>query len=273
MDDNFYLVCPFNQHYREAILRGAWKRRKEAIRKLREAGHKFLESADFPDAATQWAFQQYWWEQMHLPFSRQELQEGLVYYYGWEKWVDDPWGNSDRFYEWINTTKDNALAAWAINETPGGRFYLATNILYNLTQIDYSSWSPEELHFAVGSGSQYFLGLRWEEFNYPREPLPTRFVNEQIIKVSPERPLFDYRYTIGSIFGASFLTNEYDKRLIKHPEVVGLLDYAIATNPLSAEWPAFAPNGYRFLDEDESWGMFEKSSLPGSYRCGAVLLS
>ncbi len=58
------------------------------------------------------------------PIKSELLRECICVVYGWEKWIDDPWGNSASFDEWLIPTEDNALAVWAGNKNT---YLLAAN--------------------------------------------------------------------------------------------------------------------------------------------------
>lgn len=253
--NNTYLLHSFNDAQVKAIRAGVWKLREEAaIAYTKESGFDSGFSLNDP------MFEPYLHKLLLTPMNRQEMQEVVAKYYGWDKWVDDPWGNSANFNDWVNDTKDNALAVWAVNETPGGRFYLAYNNLWGLAQLDYSQMSPEELVDYIGVGAENFLWVKaytgWEGFQYPKEPLPLGFVNRKILKVSPEYPFQTYRFNIFTIYLRDVAEREMTNRIAEYPEVKGLLAYAIATNP-DIRKATLALTPHYHPDKNKGWEQFE----------------
>ena len=186
--------------------------------------------------------------------------------YGWVKWADDPWGNSRKFAEWEEAVKDDEFAIWAVNETLGGRFYLALGYLLLLPQLDYSKMTPKELVFYEGIGAENFLLIKgysgWEGFYYPKEPLPLGYINEEIIKLYLQRPFSMYREVVFSIYNWFYVSGELTKRIAEHPELEGLLAYANAKHPeIRKLTRALAPKNFHLNDEKEGWGKFERAMI------------
>lgn len=228
-DDDTYLVCPLRDDEVEAIRAKAYKSREKTLaqerkaarlrkreiekrelkerRRLREAGEfvpdsgvscvddlkefrEFSEAYNDPLLYTQFVRRQFYWQ-----LNREQMQRAVAWYFGWDKWSEDPWGSYPRFCEWIVNAHDNEMAVWAVNETSMGRDYLVRGILEGLGQLDYSEMTEKDLLTQIGYGAACFLHTKnytgWDNFlnHYPKEPLPVRLVNGKVSTVYP----FDFK--------------------------------------------------------------------------------
>ncbi|MBE9515076.1 MAG: hypothetical protein IMY79_02940 [Chloroflexi bacterium] len=246
-----YLLCPFSNDEIEAIRAWLWKLMQEAIGAI-------------PTDFDRLMFEHYLREFLLLPLSRQEMQEAVVRHYGWKEWSEDPWGDSATFDKWLDSTHDNEMLVWAANDTAGGRFYLSYRLLWNLALLDYSSISPVLLMDWVGTGAENYLLLKkysgWERFDYPEKPLPTEFVNQQIITIYPSCPFMGYAFTVNSVSRWQFAVKELERRAIEHPELAGFLKYHTATDTIIAELcRKLAPKDYRLPEEYKSREQLEEA--------------
>ena len=207
------------------------------------------------------------------PSSRQEMQQAVVKHYGWEKWSEDPWGDSQNFYEWLGNIrdKDDTQAIWAINETLAGRTNILTYCtLWALRQLDFSKMTNEDLFNYEGIGAKNFRYAKrytgWEDFpsHYPTEPLPARLVNKEIIKGRLFWSFNAYISFVVSIYLWYFASAELDKRTKEHPELAPLLSYVTAKDAQLARLrQELAPKGYQFLNENQAWQKLEESLKRG----------
>jgi len=267
---NLHLLCPFNQDEVEAIRAGAYKLREEAITasskeagRLRKVG-KFVPDSGISDDSL--ISELYLRKLLLVPLNRQEMHEAVAKYYGWGKWSEDPWQSFPRFCEWIHNISDNEQAVWAVNDTFGGRVYLTYGILEGLNQLDYSQMTEEDLLTYIGVGAENFLWVKsytnWDDFDsyYPKEPLPTRLVNEQVIKGYLPYPLGGYRYFVSSIYLWHFALKATVERAKDHPELEAFLSYHTATDArMSGLCRELAPKGYQFPNQNEAWIKLEQS--------------
>ena len=264
-----YLLCRFNEDEVEAIRAGLWELMKEARtaiaekkRQSREAA-AFVSDSGFSDIQPPPTWEAYVHERLLERVSREKMQEVVAKSYGWGEWVDDPWGNSRKFAEWEEGIKDNELAVWAVNETPGGRFYLALGHLLVLAELDYSKMMPKELILYEGTGAENFLRIKrysgWERFYYPKQPLPIGYINEEIIKVYPECPFTMYSEVVFSIYCWFCVSNELTKRIAEHPELEGLLAYANAAEPNIHKLTRALHPKVHLDNQNEAWEKFEKA--------------
>ena len=273
--DNTYLLCPFDHDEVEAIRNGVRVLKEEAFlddiqknRKSRKAG-QFVPDSGF-SLNDNFTFKRYFRQLLHTPLSRQQMQEVVVKYYGWGKWSEDPWGGFSKFCEWLNSISDDERDVWAINETFGGRVYLALWILEHLSRYNYSKITAEDLLTYIGQGAENFLLVKtyagWDDFNYhyPKEPLPTALVNKEIIKVYLGCPFRGFRWFVNSIYLWYFALNEAKERAKEDQALQGLLDYSAATDIQIAELcRKLAPKGYQLPDVDEAWQRLEESVRKG----------
>lgn len=271
LSSNSYLLCRFNEDEVEAIRAGLWELTKEAeadiakkARQSREAG-EFIPDSGFSDIQPPAEWEElYVRERLLERISKQEMQKLVTKRYGWGEWTDDPWGNSRKFAEWEEATKDDELAIWAVNETPGGRFYLALGCLLLLSQLDYSKMKPKELVLYEGTGAENFLFIKgysgWERFYYPKQPLPLGYINEEIIKPYSRWAFTMYREVVFSIYRWFRVSHELSKRIDEHPELKGLAAYASAKHPeIHKLTRALAPKNSHLYGEDEGWDKFESA--------------
>ena len=98
------------------------------------------EACNDPLLSTQFVRRGCYWQ-----LNREQMQRAIAWYYGWEKWLEDPWGSFLKFCEWISNIPDNEMAVWAVNETSMGRDYLVLSILEELVQLDYSKMTEKDL--------------------------------------------------------------------------------------------------------------------------------
>ena len=267
---NTYLLCPFNQAEVEAIRGGVYKLREETFMAIAEENRKSREAGHFvPDSGishNEPISELYFRNLLLMPLSKREMQEAVVRHYGWEKWSEDPWGDFSKFCEWINGISNDERDVWAINDTFGGRVYLTYWILEHLSQFDYSEITEEDFLPWIGVGAENFLRVKsytgWDDFqyHYPDEPLPARFVNEQIIKVYLTCPFSGYRWFINSIYLWYFALKEARERAKGSPELEGFLDYHAATDAHIADLcQKLAPKDYHFPDKNQAWEKLEQS--------------
>ncbi|MFC1972375.1 hypothetical protein ACFLVE_03110 [Chloroflexota bacterium] len=247
-----------------------WKLKEEAElaeasenRKLREAG-QFVPDSGF--SITDDLFETDFRELILMPLSKQKMQEAVIKYYGWEKWSEDPWGGFEKFSEWLKNLSDDERAVWAINDTFGGRVYFTLWTIKRLRQVDFSKIGEKDFLSWIGVGAENFLRAKsytgWDSFqnHYPDEPLPARFVNEQIIKVHLTCPFSTFRWFINSIYLWYFALKEYDERAKGHPELEAFLNYHTATDTQIAELcRKLAPKGYQIPDKEQAWQKVEQS--------------
>ena len=204
----------------------------------------------------------------HASFlSRQQMQEAVAEHYGWEKWSEHPWASYPEFCKWISSTNDDPMAVWAVNNTFGGRSYLGLSTAECMRQFDYPGMDEEDLlvHLAIGTDSHMWLKAYtgWDDFNqhYPPEPLPSRFVNEQIIRLGQSYPLANYRLFIASVSGLHFAQHELIERAKKLPELPAYMNYVAATSAFTANMVGrrLAPEGSTFPDRNQSWEELEQA--------------
>ncbi|MFC1901603.1 hypothetical protein ACFLX3_01560 [Chloroflexota bacterium] len=275
-NDNIYLLCPFDKNEIEEIRIGGRKLRDEALiadtekrRKARGAGC-FVRNSGISDNDDLGIFEMHLRDQLLTPLSSQQMRETVAKHHRWEKWTEDPWGDSQKFYEWLsNISDDDTPAIWAINETLAGRTFLVYGTVWVLDQLDYSKMTEEDLLAYIGLGAENFLCVKhytsWDNFerHYPTEPLPARLVNEELINGWPFWSLNSYRWFVASIYLWYFALNELKKRFIGHPVSAWFLHYQTATSSRLLKYgQALAPKDYRFPDNDESWRKFEKHLEP-----------
>lgn len=243
------LVCPFSAEEEEEVRVGMYELRPRMSllpKPLAEQGVR---------------------EILLVPLATQQMQETVAKYYGWKEWTEDPWGNNDRFIDWLSSCRDNERAVWAINNTVAGRVYLKTNLLYTGSQCDYLKMPPDQIMSLIGNGAGAFLCLKafsgWEYLKYPYVPLPANFVNDQILTVYWERPLFGYISFLSSIYLWDFALKELTRRLTEAPQDVaycihGLLGLAINDIPNVLKYiKALQGEDYVPPDKDESWEKIE----------------
>ena len=269
LSSSSYLLCRFNEDEVEAIRAGLWELTKEAqaaiaekARQLREAG-EFVPDSGISNIEPPTLWDNYVRERLLERISKQEMQKLVAKRYGWAEWADDPWGGSRKFAQWEEAIKDDESAVWAVNETPGGRFYLALGCLLILSQLDYSKMTPKELVLYEGIGAENFLFMKgysgWEQFYYPEQPLPLGYINEEIIKPYSQCPFTIYREVVFSIYHWFRISSELTKRIAEHPELEGLLAYANAKHPeIHKLTRALAPKNFHLDDEDKGWDRFER---------------
>jgi len=170
-----------------------------------------------------------------------------------------------KFWEWLINAKDEEETVRILNDIPAYRFYLTTGVKLQLEQVNYSKLSAEALYYYIGIGAQNFRILKrycdWEDIKYPQEPLPARFIDEQIIKLCSPIPLTGYFFVIFSIYlWWYYALLEIIERAKDHPELAGFLSYHTATDEeikdLSQE---LAPKGYQFPNQNEAWIKLEQS--------------
>ena len=241
-DGNTYLLCPFDHDEVEAIRNGVRVLKEEAFlddiqknRKSRKAG-QFVPYPGF-SLNDNFSFERYFRQLLHTPLSRQQMQEAVVKHYGWGKWSEDPWGDSQRFYEWLNEiSADDTRAVWALNETLGGRTFLSYGTVWALAQLDYSAMTEEDLFDYIGHGAENFLCLKrytgWENFesHYLAEALPARLVNREIIKDYPSCSFSAYTSFVASIYLWLFAVGEVVRRCKGQPGREEFLKYVVASD-------------------------------------------
>ena len=243
------LVCPFSAAEEEEVRAAMYERRARMSPQPRPIVEMGLR------------------EILLVPLATQQMQETVAKYYGWKEWTEDPWGNNDRFIDWLSSCRDNERAVWAINNTVAGRVYLKTNLLYTGSQCDYLKMPPDQIMSLIGNGAGAFLCLKafsgWEYLKYPYVPLPANFVNDQILTVYWERPLFGYISFLSSIYLWDFALKELTRRLTEAPQDVaycidGLLGLTINDIPNVLKYiKALQGEDYVPPDKDESWEKIE----------------
>ena len=198
--------------------------------------------------------------------SREQIQEAVAKHYRWEKWSDHPWRSYLEFSEWISSIKDDSLAVWAVNNTFSGRVYLGLSTGKCMRQFDYPKMDEEELliHMAIGAESHMWLKAYtgWDDFNqyYPPQPLPSRFVNEQIIMIGQPCPLANYRFFIANMYSLQFVLQEVMERGKKSPELPAYMNYVGATNASMVNIVRrLAPKDSTFPDKNQSWKELEQA--------------
>lgn len=262
-----YLLCRFSQDEVEVIRDGFYKiqeEKRDAVAQrngeARKAGHLVPDSGlSINDDLL--LSRIYLRDLLLVPLSRQEMQQTVAKCYGWKRWSEDPWGDSQKFYEWKNTlSDDDAQAIWAVNETLGGRVYLAYGTVWALDQLDYSEMTEEDLLTCIGFGAESFLWVKsytgWDYFEryYPAEPLPARLVNEEIIKGWPFWSFNAYISFVSSIYLWYIALDGARERAKGHPELEGFLSILTVTDAHIADLcQKLAPKGYRFPDENQAW--------------------
>lgn len=198
--------------------------------------------------------------------SREQMQEAVAKHYRWEKWSDHPWRSYPEFSEWISSTNDDSLAVWAVNNTFSGRVYLGLSTGECMRQFDYPKMNEEELliHVAIAVESHMWLKAYtgWDDFNqyYPPQPLPSRFVNEQIIMIGQPCPLTNYRFFIANMYSLQFVLQEVMERGKKSPELPAYMNYVGATSAFMANIVRrLAPKDSTFQDKNQSWKELEQA--------------
>ena len=117
---------------------------------------------------------------------------------------------------------------------------------------------------AIGTESHMWLKAYtgWDDFNqyYPPQPLPSRFVNEQIIMIGQPCPLANYRFLIASMYGLHFAQHEVIERAKESPELPAYMNYLAATSAFMANIVRrLAPKDSTLPDRNQSWEELEQA--------------
>ncbi|MFC2027461.1 hypothetical protein ACFLU3_02115 [Chloroflexota bacterium] len=146
--------------------------------------------------------------------------------YGWNNW-DAPWGSIESFVEWEKQTTDGVTCLYAVNEIPAGRSYIFRLIMDNAKNLKYGSLSADAL---IQEYSRMAIAIKfmkfssgWEQFKFPKEPLPIDALQVLVPELCSSKPYFAYQCVLGHLYVGALSHIELLHRCEKNPEMGSIL--------------------------------------------------